>query len=371
MGSLYRRKPGGVWYAKFSDAHGKIERRSTKTTSKDVARQILRAWQDNATLARAGVIAPAAKAEPGQSRKAQSEVAAAIDEYLEYLQGNGNKHLTLTESRLRRLADHCGWQAFNQIDAYATVEAVKQMVDVAKKAKPRLSKTTQGHYIGTAKAFTKWLVNSGKTLRDPLALAKKPRVTDADRKRSRRYLLPEEWVWLQQTPQAVLYETAIQTGFRLTELVAIQRTHLKDGRIVLPAKHTKNKQIARQPVTASLFAKLPAALPFHVPFDGSEYRGAEQLRENLAAARAAYENATPAADRDAWLLMPTNADGDVLDFHALRHTCGAWLALKDVYPKTIQQVMRHSSIQLTFDTYGHMFPGAAEDAIGHFSSYFG
>jgi len=52
-----------------------------------------------------------------------------------------------------------------------------------------------------------------------------------------------------------------------------------------------------------------------------------------------------------------------LDFHALRHTTGAWLAVAGVHPGVIQKVMRHSTITLTMDTYGHLFPGAEADAV--------
>ena len=34
------------------------------------------------------------------------------------------------------------------------------------------------------------------------------------------------------------------------------------------------------------------------------------------------------------------------------------------HPKTVQQVMRHQSITLTMDTYGHLFPGQEADAVG-------
>ena len=34
-----------------------------------------------------------------------------------------------------------------------------------------------------------------------------------------------------------------------------------------------------------------------------------------------------------------------------------------VHPKVVQTVMRHSSITLTMDTYGHLFPGQEADAI--------
>ena len=61
-------------------------------------------------------------------------------------------------------------------------------------------------------------------------------------------------------------------------------------------------------------------------------------------------------------LVDENQDGR-LDFHALRHTCGAWLAMQGAHPKLIQTVMRHSSITLTMDTYGHLFPGQEADAV--------
>ena len=54
--------------------------------------------------------------------------------------------------------------------------------------------------------------------------------------------------------------------------------------------------------------------------------------------------------------------GHVLDFHSLRHTCGSWLAISGAHPKTVQSVLRHSTITLTMDTYGHLLPGAEAEA---------
>jgi hypothetical protein len=36
------------------------------------------------------------------------------------------------------------------------------------------------------------------------------------------------------------------------------------------------------------------------------------------------------------------------------------------HPKVVQTIMRHSQITLTMDTYGHLFPGQAAEAVfGH------
>jgi hypothetical protein len=63
-------------------------------------------------------------------------------------------------------------------------------------------------------------------------------------------------------------------------------------------------------------------------------------------------------------LAADNHSGESLDFHSLRHTCGAWLAQSGAHIKTVQSVMRHSTITLTMDTYGHLFPGAEAEAAG-------
>ena len=95
---------------------------------------------------------------------------------------------------------------------------------------------------------------------------------------------------------------------------------------------------------------------------------AVMLRDDLAAARAAWIKDAQDAGERAWreksdFLLATNHAGEVLDFHSLRHTCGAWLALAGCHPKVVQAVMRHSTITLTMDAYGHLFPGQVTDAI--------
>jgi integrase len=41
-------------------------------------------------------------------------------------------------------------------------------------------------------------------------------------------------------------------------------------------------------------------------------------------------------------------------FHDLRHSAASILIALGVHPKAIQELLRHSSIQLTMDTYGHL-----------------
>jgi integrase len=47
-------------------------------------------------------------------------------------------------------------------------------------------------------------------------------------------------------------------------------------------------------------------------------------------------------------------------FHDLRHTCASLLIAQGAHPKAIQVHLGHSSIQVTMDRYGHLFPDALE-----------
>jgi len=50
-----------------------------------------------------------------------------------------------------------------------------------------------------------------------------------------------------------------------------------------------------------------------------------------------------------------------LRVHDLRHTCAALLIAEGAHPKVVQAHLGHSSIQVTMDRYGHLFPSEAED----------
>ncbi|MGH8924670.1 MAG: tyrosine-type recombinase/integrase [Acidimicrobiia bacterium] len=51
-------------------------------------------------------------------------------------------------------------------------------------------------------------------------------------------------------------------------------------------------------------------------------------------------------------------------FHDLRHRYAAMLIAEGAYPRAIMERLGHSSIQVTLDTYGHMFPELEADLTG-------
>jgi integrase len=49
-------------------------------------------------------------------------------------------------------------------------------------------------------------------------------------------------------------------------------------------------------------------------------------------------------------------------FHDLRHTCATLLLTKTVHPKIVSEMLGHSSVSITLDTYSHVIPGLQEVA---------
>ena len=51
-------------------------------------------------------------------------------------------------------------------------------------------------------------------------------------------------------------------------------------------------------------------------------------------------------------------------FHDLRHTCATLLLAKGVHAKLVQELLGHSTISITLDTYSHVLPGMGDAAAG-------
>jgi len=54
--------------------------------------------------------------------------------------------------------------------------------------------------------------------------------------------------------------------------------------------------------------------------------------------------------------------------HDLRHTTATHLLTKHVHPKIVQDLLGHSTIAITLDTYSHVMPTLGKDASAHMSS---
>ncbi|GER88990.1 site-specific integrase [Dictyobacter vulcani] len=57
-------------------------------------------------------------------------------------------------------------------------------------------------------------------------------------------------------------------------------------------------------------------------------------------------------------------------FHDLRHSAATLLLTMDVHPKIVQELLGHSNISMTLDTYSHVLPSLQEQAVTRLNSLF-
>jgi integrase len=63
-----------------------------------------------------------------------------------------------------------------------------------------------------------------------------------------------------------------------------------------------------------------------------------------------------------WNRLRDKASMRRITFHDLRHTHASLLLKNNVHPKVVSERLGHSSIQITLDTYSHLFPNMRVDA---------
>ena len=298
--------------------------------------------------------------------------------------GRAETHIADTTRYIRLICDAEGFNHSGDITADGVNHYANEL-----KGKGRSARTQQA-YLAAIKAFTRWLTDGHKLPRDPLSSVRKPN-PKTDRRLERRMLLPDEWQWLRPATldegverygmlpgeRVLLYAVAIETGLRAAELRSLRRGRLYlDGSqpyVTCKAGSTKNRGLAKQYIRPALAAELlqhvsnkaPRAPVFAMP---PKEDAASMLRGDLADARRVWvQAAVDSQDRlgreQSDFLIAANHDGEILDFHSLRHTTGAWLAMVGEHPKVIQTIMRHSTVSLTMDTYGHLFPGSEAAAV--------
>lgn len=387
MGSLYKRNDAGgkkgKWYASYVDHTGKRVKKSTGTTDKQTAQQILGKWESDVALRTRGVIDANAER---LATMGQRPVQEHIDEFIakKVAAGKNEKYIQRTRNHIEKIAAFAGFHTLADIQPEGVEKYLADMVETDDRA----GRTRQAH-TQSIKSFTRWAFRTGRMASNPLDIIDRPS-PDRDRRLERRALTVEEWQRLKTATEAgpermemkplarsILYETALQTGLRSGELAQLTKGRMHLGSnppfVLAPSAVTKDGELARQYITADLAERLAeytkrikASEPvFGMP---ENRRTADMIRQDLKAARQAWiDESNGDDDREqregSDFLAAINGNGERFDFHALRHSCGTWLAIAGVHPKAIQSVMRHSTITLTLDRYGHLLPSMEATAI--------
>ena len=194
----------------------------------------------------------------------------------------------------------------------------------------------------------------------------------------RAKLRPETRQELQQLgrERALIYKTMVLTGLRKGELASLTvgQTELDAGRdrtayFVLDPQDEKNGRGSEIPIRSDLAADLRdwltlrltqvqdqaresgEAIPSHLPPDMLLFNVPGGLIRIFDLDLVAAGLAGRVKKSGRWVIDKRDDRGRTLDVHALRHSFATHLSRGGVAPRTAQAALRHSTLELTMNTY--------------------
>lgn len=312
MASVYRnsytRKGQKVlldrWYIKYRDETGKI-RRIPGFADREATEKLAQSL----------------------AHKISNRLADRVPDYLAYLtaKGTGAKSVKMADTRIR---------AFD-LDNLSGSSVVKQLP---------ANQQTARHYLVTLKGFLKWAISEGIIDKNPISHLS---VSLRNYKPTfmRRSLTCDEiegmltgsktlFRGLTIADRRMIYQTALNTGFRAKELGSLTAGQVLPAGLMLLSGDTKNRKQALQPLSPSFHATLSSYVcdfePDQLIWPGNWWQRANEMLQ-----------------RD-W-----KSDAD---FHCLRVTYITELVRKGFYPKQVQILARHSTMELTMRYYAKLTP---------------
>jgi integrase len=151
-----------------------------------------------------------------------------------------------------------------------------------------------------------------------------------------------------------LYILAVTTGMRQGELLGLKWEDVDLDKGIVRVRRTIWKGMATAPKTAK--ANRPISLTEMAKEALKEQREKDGRSEWIFSTR----NGTPVSCHNlinrSWGPLLKRAGLPRIPFHNLRHTAATLLLSQQVHPKAVQNLLGHSSIEITMDTYSHFLP---------------
>ena len=389
----------GTYIAKFRDGSGIVCEVSTGCREEAAARSVLAQLERRAELVKSGVMS---EAEDTIADQQAVRLVEHIATFLEHLRSKevSRGHLETTGRCLGRLAAECGWNWLRDMTRQSVEKWLTQELDKGKSA------AAINKHLTCLVTFGNWCVNNNRLALNPLSRIRKPSEKTDPRRRRRaltademgRLLLVVRWRPLAeygrevvkidqpsgQPKQRTNWKRAELTFEGLHEAVERGRTALQDNPGLIDELDRLGRERAlivktltltglRQGELASLTVGqlvLDGSMP-HLVLNAADEKNRKgssiplrcELAEDLSAWVAGRDASqklftipskfVKVLDRDmqAAGIPKRDEQGGTVDVHALRHTFATMLSTSGVSPRTAQAAMRHSSIDLTMNTY--------------------
>jgi len=268
--------------------------------------------------------------------------------------GCTKKHLQAVVPRVEKVIRECSFKMISDIDTVKAERFLLRLRDTG-----TIGKSTFNGYVRSLRQFGKWLVDVGRTGRNPFGMLKKTTFTKADQKRPARILSIDEvralisttanapaWHGISGHERSLIYLLCNETGLRANEVrqLSVGDFDFSRATVTIRSAVAKNRKEAILPIkrtTAELIQryckdKLPTARAFNVPA-----KPHLMIKHDLEAAGIAYKT-----------------DEGTAHFHAQRHNFATALSVSTANVKTAQDLLRHSDPRLTLGVYTH---GIAEN----------
>ena len=171
-----------------------------------------------------------------------------------------------------------------------------------------------------------------------------------------------------------LYTVALAVGLRRGEALGLrwQYVDLDAGtlRVCASLQRVNGKLQLQEPKTTR--SRRTIALPQTV-IDALRQHRARQLRERLSAGShwqqhdlvfttSAGKPHDPRNITRHFQKVLSGAGLPRIRFHDLRHTCASLLLVQGVHPRIVMEILGHSQISMTMDTYSHVMPELQREA---------
>ncbi len=341
---------------------GYSDLRATQALAAELRRQIERAAEGEAVktdgasplllrhLRRLGLVSAVPRKQP-KAMLAEWKASLLAD-------GDAKEHVERQASRVQTIMDSCDFKTPSQINSAKVKQYLFERREAGGRDKPfreRFGIQTSNHWLTAIKTYCNYLVTVGVLAKNPLAdLAKLNVEEDVRRERTElpssstekllKHLANRKQTHarhfeLNVTDRRMIYELALATGLRASELASLTPNSFKldatPPTVTVEAKFSKRRRLDVLPLRSETAKLLSTYLNGKAStkrlWPGNWYqRAAEMIVADLKAAG-----------------LPVTHERGVVDFHSLRHTFITRVGRCGVSPKVHQTLARHSTYALT------------------------
>jgi len=190
--------------------------------------------------------------------------------------------------------------------------------------------------------------------------------------------------YAKDTPYYALFYTALFTGMRRAELLALSwsdvdltlcQLSVTRSMQYLNSGDLKNRITFKEPKT-SKSRRLIALSPSTAIVLAEHREKQDELRQSLDYLPLSDDDLVfshydgspllPNTITHAWIKLTRKCGLSGVRLHDARHTHASLLLKQGVHPKIVQERLGHGSIQITLDTYSHVAPGLQQAAANKF-----